>query len=48
MVRFKLNVFFLLKTKNLSNKALVRSKIDLTSMYLISNDEISFLVLEQD
>ena len=41
--------FFLLKTKKkLSNQALVLSKIDMTSVYLKSNDEFSTLVLEQD
>ena len=39
---------FLLKTKNLSNQTIVRSKIDLTSVYLKSNDEFSTLVVEQD
>ena len=44
----QIEYFFLLKIKNLSNQAPVRSKKDLTSVYLKCDDEISTLVLEQD
>ena len=42
-------IFFLLKTKkNLSNQALVRSKLDLTYVCLKFNDKLSTLILELD
>ena len=47
MLHFKYE-FFLLKTKNPSNQANFRSKIDLRSVYLKCNDEFSTLVLERD
>ena len=40
-------IFFLIKTKKPINKTLVRSKRDLTSVYLKCIDELSTLVLEQ-
>ena len=40
--------FCLLKTKHPSNQTFNRSKIDLRSVYLKGNDELSTLVLEQD
>ena len=46
MLRFKYNVFFGSKQTNLSNQAIVQSKIDLT--LCIWNDEYSTIVLEQD
>ena len=41
-------IVFLLKTKNVSNQAIFRSKIDLRSVYRKYNREKSTLVLEQD
>ena len=46
MLRFKSNIIFCSNKKKLSNQTTVRSKIDLTSVYLKCNDEFSTLVLE--
>ena len=39
---------FFAQKENLLNQALIRSKINLTSVYLKGNDKFSTLVLEQD
>ena len=45
-VSLQIEYFFLLKIKNLSNQAPVRSKKDLRSVYLKCDDEFSTLVLD--
>ena len=41
-------IFFCSKQKNLSNQIIVRSKIELKSVYFKCNNKFSSLVLEQD